>query len=507
MNAPLRRGACPALSAPMPTGDGLLIRLSPVSRGLSPKQLIGLCESAARHGNGIVEVTARGSFQFRGFSTASARRFAGDVDALAIDVRTGVPVEVSPLAGMDPLEIGDAVAVARHIREGIDISRLTARLGPKVSVVVDGGGQISLDEIAADVRLMAALVDGSVLWRVALAGDAKTARRFGWYDDSGAVQAALSVLRKIAERGRDMRAKGVAPDLALDHPRPFAPPSVLPDISPARGEIGSVGDAASPAPSEVGQSQAAGAISPLVGEMSGRTEGGAKERGFAKGSNARGNFHSGYDAFCLHADRYAQPISLPFGHIDAAVLIDLVHRAEVLGVADIRPAPARTLLPICPSLEAAQTLRGYATALRFITDPSDPRKNIAACPGAPACASGNIAARDIAEQLARTLGAAGAQNLSIHISGCEKGCARQAAADITIVGGENGVGLVVHGTTKSKPLAYRSAGGLAEAIAAVATKLHAEPQIATAKVAEKSAKTLSPAQLACLKAAFEQDGP
>ncbi len=31
-----RRGACPALSAPMQTGDGLLVRLNPVAGGLSP---------------------------------------------------------------------------------------------------------------------------------------------------------------------------------------------------------------------------------------------------------------------------------------------------------------------------------------------------------------------------------------------------------------------------------------------------------------------------------------
>jgi len=29
MNASHRRGACPGLSAPMPTGDGLLVRLMP----------------------------------------------------------------------------------------------------------------------------------------------------------------------------------------------------------------------------------------------------------------------------------------------------------------------------------------------------------------------------------------------------------------------------------------------------------------------------------------------
>ena len=45
-------------------------------------------------------------------------------------------------------------------------------------------------------------------------------------------------------------------------PRSFTPPSVLPDISPTRGEIGSF-------------SAGYWLISPRVGEMSGRTEGGA----------------------------------------------------------------------------------------------------------------------------------------------------------------------------------------------------------------------------------------
>jgi precorrin-3B synthase len=507
MNAPLRRGACPALAAPMQTGDGLLIRLSPVSGGFSPKQLIGLCESAARHGNGIIEVTARGSCQFRGFSAASAERFAEDVDSLAIAVRTGVPVEVSPLAGIDPLEIGDAISVAARVRQGIADATFEGRLGPKVSVVVDGGGQISLDTVAADVRLTAGVVDGSMLWRVAIAGDAKTAKRFGWYDAAGAVQTALSVLRKIAERGRDMRAKDVAPDLALDRPRPFAPPSVLPDISPARGEIAPVA-LVSPITGVPGEAAKAKLpISPLAGEMSGRTEGGAKGRRFAKVGITRGAFGSGHDTFRLHAGRHALPVVLPFGHIDAALLIDFAQCAESLGIADIRPAPQRTLLPICPTIKAAHALRGHAANLGFITAPTDPRKNIAACPGAPACASGTIAARVIAEEVAQALGKAGAQNLSIHISGCEKGCARRAPADVTIVGGENGAGLVVHGTTKSKPLAYRSAGGLAKAIAAVAAKLGTVQSPGTAKAAGRTTKTLSPAQLACLKAAFEQDGP
>ncbi|QKD06191.1 ABC transporter ATP-binding protein [Mesorhizobium loti R88b] len=57
-----------------------------------------------------------------------------------------------------------------------------------------------------------------------------------------------------------------------------APPSVLPDISPARREIGSFVAGSSSAAFEIGESGGDSAISPQVGEMSGRTEGGAVER-------------------------------------------------------------------------------------------------------------------------------------------------------------------------------------------------------------------------------------
>ncbi|MFA6032140.1 MAG: cobaltochelatase subunit CobN [Myxococcota bacterium] len=57
-----------------------------------------------------------------------------------------------------------------------------------------------------------------------------------------------------------------------------APPSVLPDISPTGGEIGSCVPGTSPAMCEIGESADNSSISPLVGEMSGRTEGGASRK-------------------------------------------------------------------------------------------------------------------------------------------------------------------------------------------------------------------------------------
>ncbi|RUZ35934.1 hypothetical protein EN948_34615, partial [Mesorhizobium sp. M7A.F.Ca.US.003.02.1.1] len=63
----------------------------------------------------------------------------------------------------------------------------------------------------------------------------------------------------------------------MDRPSSLAPPSVLPDISPSRGEIG-LGLCFRQSPTlEEWRQQAVLPISPLEGEMSGRTEGGLVE--------------------------------------------------------------------------------------------------------------------------------------------------------------------------------------------------------------------------------------
>ena len=58
----------------------------------------------------------------------------------------------------------------------------------------------------------------------------------------------------------------------------MSPPSVLPDISPSRGEIGGFAAPAKLSALTIGEIVKAGVISPLEGEMSGRTEGGAAKR-------------------------------------------------------------------------------------------------------------------------------------------------------------------------------------------------------------------------------------
>ncbi len=97
-----RRGACPALSAPMQTGDGLLVRLNPVAGGLSPAQLAGLCDAAGMFGNGVIEVTARGSMQVRGLTSASAAPFAEAIDRLGIAALFDYAVDAGRIARSKP---------------------------------------------------------------------------------------------------------------------------------------------------------------------------------------------------------------------------------------------------------------------------------------------------------------------------------------------------------------------------------------------------------------------
>lgn len=212
MSARQSRGACPSLSEPMETGDGLLVRLSPASRKISPHQLAGIAEAAARHGNGLLEVTRRGNLQIRGLDTMSAKLFAAEVPALDIEIASGVPVETGPLAGIDASEIADPRPLADAIRARTQ--KLAAQLGPKVSVTIDGGGVLHLGAVLADVKLTA--IGGG--WQVAIGGDAASARTIGTMDATRAVDTALHVLTLLATRGRTARAR----DLGRDGTSEFA---------------------------------------------------------------------------------------------------------------------------------------------------------------------------------------------------------------------------------------------------------------------------------------------
>jgi precorrin-3B synthase len=222
----LRRGACPGLSTPMQTGDGLLARLMPTGT-ISLDAMEGLAAAALRHGNRIIEITSRGSIQVRGLTPASAPAFADAVAALGIPARDGVPVIADPLAGLDPHQVVDAGALAAALRDAIGTEPL-APLSPKISVTIDGGGQLHLDALPADVRLRAVATPDGPRLHVSIGGDAAGAMPLGTIAPQDAIDTVMRLLGEIAVQGPEARVRGViraaAPTAAAAPARPPADP-------------------------------------------------------------------------------------------------------------------------------------------------------------------------------------------------------------------------------------------------------------------------------------------
>jgi precorrin-3B synthase len=162
-------------------------------------------------------------------------------------------------------------------------------------------------------------------------------------------------------------------------------------------------------------------------------------------------------------------LGLPFGQTDAAalmVLADLVANSSPWsaqadhprlacrrgderrgssafaedggGEMVVRTTPWRAFF-----LAGAHDPAPFATA-GFITDADDPRRSIAACAGAPACASASVPARVDAAFLA----ARGVRG--VHVSGCAKGCAHPGDA-VTLVGLAGSYGFVRSGRAGDRP--------------------------------------------------------
>ncbi|WP_082530993.1 precorrin-3B synthase [Devosia sp. Root436] len=212
-----RRGACPTLDAPMQTGDGLLARLRIKGGRISPAQLARIAALAAEHGNGLIEITARGNLQVRGLTPASAAPFARATDAL-VKIERGLVVETPPLAGDDPTEIDDPRPLAASIRAAATL--LSARLGPKVTVIVDGNGRLNLTALKADIRLTAI---GSSQWACSVGGRSDVILR------NDALMITLRHLRQIADLGLAARATDLAGSAATPHrTRSISPIGILP---------------------------------------------------------------------------------------------------------------------------------------------------------------------------------------------------------------------------------------------------------------------------------------
>jgi precorrin-3B synthase len=415
LTLPQRRGACPGLSAPMATGDGLLVRLLPTGT-IALDAFAALCAAARQHGNGIIEVTSRGSIQIRGLSAASAPRFAAAVATLGIAAEDGISVLTDPLAGLDAEQIIDTGAFAADLRRALAHSSLAQRLSAKVSVVIDGGGSLSLDGIAADLRLRAEAVDGVAALCVSVGGDGQSAAHLGCVAGPDGVEVATRLLEVLAQRGRVARLRDVVAAEGIAAFRSAVADLIVHD-GPARSQR---------------------------------------------------RFSDAVGIYLLRDGTFAYGVGLAFGHADATSLQRLTEAAEAAGASGMRAAPGRALMVVGPTQQTASSFAAAAEALGFIVHADDPRRHVVACAGAPICASADIAARAIAPQIATAAAPHLDGSFKIHISGCAKGCAHSGPAALTVVGTPAGCLLISNGSTRDMPFATVATNELPVAIAEIA---------------------------------------
>ena len=145
------KGWCPDAWHPMMAGDGLLVRVKPVLGRLTREQVLGLCDAAMTHGNGLIDMTRRANLQIRGLRENAWEALISQLLALNL-------VDDDPA-----LEKRRNILVAPDWQDGDDTHRIASelkqRLGElpdlpgKVGFVIDAGQSNILQGEAGDFRI------------------------------------------------------------------------------------------------------------------------------------------------------------------------------------------------------------------------------------------------------------------------------------------------------------------------------------------------------------------
>jgi precorrin-3B synthase len=436
--ARLRRGACPSVATPMQTGDGLLVRLRPVAPAMTARDLFALASLSLEHGNGLIEITARGNLQLRGLTEASVPRLAAGLAAAGIAVQTGVAIEVPPLAGVDPSEIADATPVADALRAALAGSGLA--LAPKLSIVIDGGGVFSLADMVADIRLDAVRIGNEVAWRLAVGGDRLAAKAVAVLPPPAAVEGTMAVVAALAAIGPAARGRDL--DLATLVPAAEAAGALAVPPAAALGSL----VAPTLGPQEIGGEIVLG-LAPAYGQV-----------------NAR------------------QLLALAEG------FSEFIGEGHAAGGLEYRLAPHHGMLVRGLSRARLPEAMALAREVGFWSSAEEPGRAISVCAGAAGCASGTFDTRAAADALVALAGPLLDGSVHVHISGCQKGCAHPSAAAVTLCGSAAGIGLVLGGRAGDRPGATVPRDRLRPALQRLGTVLRARqvPGEAAATVLDRT---------------------
>ncbi|NEV02697.1 precorrin-3B synthase [Bradyrhizobium uaiense] len=152
MSAVAIKGWCPGALRPMQSGDGLVVRIRPHGGRLEAAQATGIAELAARHGNGLIDLTSRANLQIRGVSDVSYPPLIDGLAGLGLldsdsDTEAQRNVLVTPFwtAGDDTPSLA---AELERVLAGASLD-----LPTKFGFAIDDGNVRVLAGASADVRI------------------------------------------------------------------------------------------------------------------------------------------------------------------------------------------------------------------------------------------------------------------------------------------------------------------------------------------------------------------
>jgi precorrin-3B synthase len=396
------KGWCPGALRPMQSGDGLLVRVRPRRASLPTSALAALAAAADRYGNGSIDLTRRANLQIRGVSRASLAPLLADIGALGLlddDPRLEAirNIAVNPLAGLDPSEVVDVRSIAQDLEDmllrEIDLTRLPG----KFAFAIDGRGVLPIADLDADIRIEARGKPQDAVMAIGLAGVAGV-RWLGATRPEHAATMAVRVARWLlqASQAADRRARLLLP-AGLEALRASLSLPEAPGVGSATG----------------------------------------------------GGRHARCGPIALGGGRHVVGLGVAFGRCESKTLAGLAQALASAGASEIRLSPWRTIYACPADGKRGADLVAAARGMGLIVDDGDPMLRVDACPGAPFCSATSLATRRDARALAMLFATAQFTG-SLHVSGCAKGCARSAPADLALVGDGGGYRVVYGGTTRDR---------------------------------------------------------
>lgn len=226
---PIIRGWCPGALRPMMSGDGLVVRIRPPLGRLGPEQAAGVALLARRHGNGLIDLSARANLQLRGVRADSHPALIDGLRELGlVDDSTGAEARRNIVLTPFWAEGDDSARIAAALAEALTAADAPTVPG-KFGFAVDCGPAPRLTDTSADIRLerdaaggLLCRPDGATTGaRVTVKTAAKTALSLArWFLDSGG-----------APQGRGRMARHLAAGIAL--PSGFTDVAAAKSVAPA----------------------------------------------------------------------------------------------------------------------------------------------------------------------------------------------------------------------------------------------------------------------------------